>query len=741
MPDYFASGTAATVAANATTVTFGSGQPDMVNMVKEGDGGTLWISGRSAAVRRAINSTTLELVQPWPHGALSAQAWTYVYGVSSYDQDRQMPSFLALMRGGPLTKTGNLVEFNGDPTAQAAARANLGVIDGLPQVISALEVLPTTPAPVNGDRYAVLAGATGQGGKIAERRNGNWFYITGSGENPIWNRATDKLMVSTGSTWQDAVLGNTGPLPFSPPVPFAAGIDAVVGPPATAVTFAGGTYLCTTPHLTTATFLPANWTLLVAPAAAGPASQAPVVPFAAGIVATNVAPRTVVRNGTAVYECITSHTTTSTFVPANWRLLVQDGANGTGTGDVVGPASSVATRLARFSGTTGKLLADGGTDAALVQGVLNGLSTAQGAVMYRDATGWVALAPGTTGQALITGGAGANPSWGTVAGGGGIAADRINNALLHLAQSDAISAPLRLLSAEADSFKTLAGVNTGSSTNYTHSASPGRISPTVTTSTDQTPTMTAPNAPASHVASASSELSASYPAWRAFDKQNSSSLSWYAAALPSVGAPQWLRMDFGVGNAKVIGSYTISPPAATDAPRDWTFRGSNDATTWVTLDARTNETAWVAATFRTFAFSNSTAYRYYEIRCTANNGGGQYYAINEMTMIGVGAVQNMTLISAPETLQASPASARLFFDVTPVDSITLGTDLIAEVSRDGGTTLTTAPLTEVGQIGTRRLLESEDIPFTGAAGTSLTWRLRTLNAKLVHIEGARFTWQ
>ncbi|HEV7345461.1 MAG TPA: hypothetical protein VGN60_07495 [Devosia sp.] len=41
---------------------------------------------------------------------------------------------------------------------------------------------------------------------------------------------------------------------------------------------------------------------------------------------------------------------------AYWGLLARQGTDGTGTGDVVGPASSVAGRLAGFDGTTGKLL-------------------------------------------------------------------------------------------------------------------------------------------------------------------------------------------------------------------------------------------------------------------------------------------------------------------------------------------------------------------------------------------------
>lgn len=43
--------------------------------------------------------------------------------------------------------------------------------------------------------------------------------------------------------------------------------------------------------------------------------------------------------------------------------------------------------------------------------------TTQGSVLYRGATGWVALAPGTPGQILSTGGSSANPSWANIGAG------------------------------------------------------------------------------------------------------------------------------------------------------------------------------------------------------------------------------------------------------------------------------------------------------------------------------------
>lgn len=53
----------------------------------------------------------------------------------------------------------------------------------------------------------------------------------------------------------DAVqFGLAGPVPFAPPVAWAPGINAVIGPPATAVTYLGESYFCNTAHLTGATF-------------------------------------------------------------------------------------------------------------------------------------------------------------------------------------------------------------------------------------------------------------------------------------------------------------------------------------------------------------------------------------------------------------------------------------------------------------------------------------------------------
>jgi len=59
------------------------------------------------------------------------------------------------------------------------------------------------------------------------------------------------------------------------------------------------------------------------------------------------------------------------------------------------------------------LMSQKGTDADL----LNISSTAQGDIYYNNGSAIARLGAGTNGQALITGGTGANPSWGTISSG------------------------------------------------------------------------------------------------------------------------------------------------------------------------------------------------------------------------------------------------------------------------------------------------------------------------------------
>lgn len=68
--------------------------------------------------------------------------------------------------------------------------------------------------------------------------------------------------------------------------------------------------------------------------------------------------------------------------------------------------------------TNGGDIGQGVQISANVQEILNQLSTTRGAILFRGASAWQALAPGSAGQFLQTAGAGADPLWATGGGGG-----------------------------------------------------------------------------------------------------------------------------------------------------------------------------------------------------------------------------------------------------------------------------------------------------------------------------------
>jgi hypothetical protein len=105
-------------------------------------------------------------------------------------------------------------------------------------------------------------------------------------------------------------------------------------------------------------------------------------------------------NGSALTALNASNITSGTLPSAR---LGQVGANGTWTSpnitvDIYGRVTSAINRTATQ--------------------IIDTIGSTQGHVLFRGASAWTALAPGTNGQVLTSGGAGANPTWTTVSGGG-----------------------------------------------------------------------------------------------------------------------------------------------------------------------------------------------------------------------------------------------------------------------------------------------------------------------------------
>ena len=102
---------------------------------------------------------------------------------------------------------------------------------------------------------------------------------------------------------------------------------------------------------------------------------------------------------------------------------------------------------------------------------------------------------------------------------------------------------------------------------------------------------------------------------------------------------------------------------------------------------------------------------------------------------------NMTLVSNAYTADAEADTARLALQVVENETIAINTDLTGEVSRDGGTTWTAATLVYKSTNGGAKLYEDTGIDISGQpSGTSMKWRVKTLNNKDIDVSGVVMQW-
>jgi hypothetical protein len=152
--------------------------------------------------------------------------------------------------------------------------------------------------------------------------------------------------------------------------------------------------------------------------------------------------------------------------------------------------------------------------------------------------------------------------------------------------------------------------------------------------------MTSLTAPSPYVASSSSAYS-TYTAFHAFDSSSGNATSSIGQYWLGTGSgTDWLQIDLGSGTTKILGVYDVQVnpvPEPNRAPKNWTMQGSNNGTTWTTVDTRTNETSWGNAQVRSYtAATQTTAYRYFRLNITANNGDATYTQVDELYLYEAG---------------------------------------------------------------------------------------------------------
>jgi len=138
-----------------------------------------------------------------------------------------------------------------------------------------------------------------------------------------------------------------------------------------------------------------------------------------------------------------------------------------------------------------------------------------------------------------------------------------------------------------------------------------------------TPDMTAANAPAGWVASASSEV-ATFEAWKAFD-DSSAATYWQSNVNQSgqlkIEAPAAFVCD-GYSIHMAINNANVDYTSKDYAPSNFTFEGSNNNTDWDVLDRQATYVLYDSNKSVFFQIPNLTAYKYYRlnIESTVRNG-------------------------------------------------------------------------------------------------------------------------
>ena len=168
--------------------------------------------------------------------------------------------------------------------------------------------------------------------------------------------------------------------------------------------------------------------------------------------------------------------------------------------------------------------------------------------------------------------------------------------------------------------------------------------------------------------------------------------------------------------------------------------GSNNDSDYTSLiDESTGATGNAT---KDYTWSNTTAYRYYKITVKSKNtsSGAANGNIIELDMFETATTQNMTLINNAVTAASAPSKGFITVQADPVDSVSANTDIKAEISRDNGSNYTQVTLAE-GSTNSNFINYEGSVDISGQpSGTSMKYRVTTLNTKEIRVSGVVLRW-
>tara|TARA_R110000765_G_scaffold191273_1_gene296519 strand:+ start:101 stop:1588 length:1488 start_codon:yes stop_codon:yes gene_type:complete len=215
----------------------------------------------------------------------------------------------------------------------------------------------------------------------------------------------------------------------------------------------------------------------------------------------------------------------------------------------------------------------------------------------------------------------------------------------------------------------------------------------------------------------------------------------------------WVQIDLGAGNEKTLVKIIMHANGGGDnqCVDGFTFLGSNDGSSFTTLYTMANGQATTefgtgaGPSLATFNFTNTTAYRYYRVNITQTGTSSSRSLATVYELYGYEAVTtpaSMTIVSDTFTAQTAPSEASLVLLHQPISSVTLNTDVLAYISRDGGTTYTQGTLADGGEYSTGiNILTINGLDISAQpSGTNMKYKIVTANVKEQRFHGVWLQW-
>ncbi len=197
----------------------------------------------------------------------------------------------------------------------------------------------------------------------------------------------------------------------------------------------------------------------------------------------------------------------------------------------------------------------------------------------------------------------------------------------------------------------------------------------------------------------------------------STSTFWQSLAIGSDPNPT-ITYDFDTGNDEILVRYEVGATAA-DKPVSWTFEGSNNNFTWTILDTQTSQT-FSDFEIKEYPFSNAVAYRYHRLRNILESGGDGA----QVSEWRAGILSENALDLESDILPATLTPTGAIITLVVEGELSLGVEIEAFITRDGGTTFVTIPLVfDSTRLDGKNVLKGE-MEFTDTIfGTDVAWKV------------------